>query len=138
MGPTLTSKPEKIARILSKKSGLITPFKVVLDPKKRGFAHVSAKYSKGTGEIKGITMKINPRHIEILSRKAPKKTETYLRYSIAHEIGHIKQIEEWGIRKTRKMPRFMQESDADKRAYSLIGLSEKKVKKTLRELQKLF
>ena len=119
----------------SKKRKIKSRVTVRYDPKRRVPGRLNTQYNKKTGEIVKQEIIFNPRHFEELEKFNKRDTENYRRYTVAHEMGHVEQLEEWGAKRTAQTPTFILEDDADKRAYIMSGLDQHTVRVSIKNLE---
>jgi len=76
------------------RAGIGHPVEVVLDRRKRTPAHVHAVLRRrGPGyQLEKVQLKVNPDIIEQWLRRDPEAAEALLKYMLAHEVGHLKQL----------------------------------------------
>ena len=64
--------------------------------------------------------------IKKLYSKNPEYADKILRFSMAHEVGHLKQVYEYGV-KMGSYPKFILEHEADETARELSGLGKSEI-----------
>jgi hypothetical protein len=78
---------------------------------------------------------INYKHLKEIYEIDPEKAEKFLEYGIAHEVAHGKQLEQYGLMKFARTPRFIIEDEAEEMAYALLGYPSEDVGK--KEIDKI-
>jgi len=93
---------------------------------KKVIARVRTQFSRDGRIIKYPVIYVNLPLIKKFFSKNPEYADKILRFSIAHEIGHLKQVYEYGI-KMATYPKFMLEYEADETARELSGLDKSEI-----------
>jgi hypothetical protein len=114
------------------KAKVNAPVDVVFDKRGKLLAHVKCEGSTGK-----LSMHVNIKELETLTHLDSASTKTFLNFGMAHEVAHLQQYEEKGltdpdIDKRRRcalitnswIQKQVDESDANKRATRLSGISE--------------
>jgi hypothetical protein len=121
-----------------KKSGIKIPVDVKFARVKTP-AKLKTKFNSKTKQIISNTIQIDDKHYQTFARIDIKKAKIYLTHSVAHELGHLKRVQDdWeDVRKhnIRGIPNQKEEDYADRFASRLTGISSKKYNKTLDDLQ---
>lgn len=121
------------------KSGIKIPVEVKF-ARVRTPAKLRTKYDPRTKQVLANIIQIDDTHYKEFAKVDIKKAKIYLQQSIAHELGHLKRVQDdWeDVRKhnIRGLSNTKEEDYAERFATKLTGISEKKYIKTLDDLQK--
>lgn len=93
---------------------------------KKAIAKVRTEFSRDGKLIKDPVIYVNLPLIKKLYKINPEYADKILRFSIAHEVGHLKQVYEYGV-KMATYPKFILEYEADETARELSGLDKSEI-----------
>jgi DNA polymerase/3'-5' exonuclease PolX len=121
-----------------KKSGIKIPVDVKF-ARVKSPAKLKTKFNSKTKQIISNTIQIDDTHYKTFAKIDIKRAKIYLQHSVAHELGHLKRVQDdWNnVRKNniRGMSDKKEEDFADNYARKLTGISNTKFTKTLAILQ---
>jgi hypothetical protein len=121
-----------------KKSGIKIPVDVKFARVKTP-AKLRTRFDPRTKQVLSNIIQIDDTHYKEFAKVDIKKAKIYLQCSIAHELGHLKRVQDnWNDVRThniRGMSNKKEEDFADNYASRLTGISLKKYDKTIKELQ---
>ena len=90
-----------------------------------------------SGKATHAVISIDPVHFERTAQKSEKSTDIYLKYAIAHEIAHIRNVERLGYKSFRVSKKKL-ESYADRKAFDITKHGGRQTQHAIDALQRRF
>jgi hypothetical protein len=129
--------------VYKKEANIKSPISVRFNDKRVTPAAQRTLYNRKTGEIIKNELVFNAKHFQIMAKTSLKDTKIYLKRTVAHEIGHMKQIEDDFDKAKRSyigrgIPNSKVEDEADRYSRKFTKISESKLDVALKNLQRKY
>lgn len=95
-------------------------------------AHMRIKFVRPSYEVIGYVLEVNTAHFGMILTHTPNFYDHYMDYMVAHELGHMKQVKEIGVRQVESLPESVNEDYADEWAYRISGRDPEHLPKRMR------
>jgi len=129
--------------VYKKEANIKSPISIRFNDKRVTPAAQRTLYNRKTGEIIKNELVFNAKHFQIMAKTSLKDTKIYLKRTVAHEVGHLKQIEDDFEKAKRsyiskRVPNSKVEDEADRYSRKLTKISEAKLDAAMKNLQQKY